>query len=156
MKTLDDVIAFNRAHPDTELPWFGQSLLEQAAETEGVASPAYLEAVDACTAAGLAELDRVVGEHELDALLAPAIAPATPIDLVNGDAYTGGSCDSSALAGAPILTVPVELVHGLPLAVSLWGAHGSEAALLQLGQALESGRDAATGPLPEPTFPTWV
>lgn len=156
VKTLDDVIAFNRAHPDAELPWFGQSLLEQAAETDGVASPAYLEAVEACTAAGLAELDRVVGEHELDALLAPAIAPATPIDLVNGDAYTGGSCDSSALAGAPILTVPVELVHGLPVAVSLWGARGSEAALLQLGQALEAGRDAATGPLPEPTFPTWV
>jgi amidase len=156
VKTLDDVIAFNRAHPDTELPWFGQSLLEQAAETEGVASPAYLEALDACTAAGLAELDRVVGEHVLDALIAPAIAPATPIDLVNGDAYTGGSCDSSALAGAPILTVPIEQVHGLPVAVSLWGAHGTEAALLQLGQALETGRDAATGPLPAPTFPTWV
>ena len=66
------------------------------------------------------------------------------------------SCDSSALSGAPILTVPVELVHGLPVAVSLWGARGSEATLLQLGRALESGRDASTGPLPEPTFPAWV
>ncbi len=153
---LHDVIAFNRAHADAEQPWFGQSLLEQAAETEGVASPAYLEAVDACAAAGIAELDRVLGVHDLDALIAPAIAPATPIDLVNGDAYTGGSCDSSALAGAPILTVPVELVHGLPVAVSLWGERGSEATLLQLGHALESGRDASTGPLPEPTFPAWV
>src|SRR5699024_8796782 len=128
-----------------------------AEETHGVASPAYLDAVDACTAAGLAELDRTLGEHELDALVAPATGPAPPIDLVNGDPSGGGSAsDSSALAGAPILTVPLELAHGLPVALSLWGARGTDTTLLQLGRALESGRDAATGPLPEPTFAEWV
>jgi amidase len=76
--------------------------------------------------------------------------------LVNGDAHVGRASGSSALAGAPILTVPVELVHGLPVAVSLWGARNDEAVLLQLGQALERGRDASTGALPEPTFPEWV
>ncbi|HEY3528822.1 MAG TPA: amidase family protein [Nocardioides sp.] len=157
VRTLADVIAFNREHAEQELPWFGQSFLERAEETEGVASTAYLEAVDACTAAGLAELDRTLGEHEVDALLAPAMAPATPIDLVNGDVYAGGSAtSSSALAGAPILTVPVELARGLPVAVSVWAARGHESTLLQLGHALESGRDASTGPLPEPTFPEWV
>jgi amidase len=157
VKTLADVIAFNRSHAEEELPWFGQSFFERAEETEGVASPAYLEAVDACSAAGLAELDRTLGEHGLDALLAPAMAPATPIDLVNGDVYSGGAAtSSSALAGAPILTVPVELASGLPVAVSLWGTRGSETTLLQLGRALESGRDASTGPLPEPTFAEWV
>jgi amidase len=157
VRTLADVIAFNRAHPEQELPWFGQSLLEQAEETEGVASSAYLEAVDACAAAGIAELDRTLGEHELDALIAPATAPAPPIDLVNGDPHGGGGAsDSSALAGAPILTVPVELARGLPVAVSLWGARGTETTLLQLGRALEARRDAASGPLPEPTFAEWV
>jgi amidase len=48
------------------------------------------------------------------------------------------------------------LAHGLPVAVSLWGARGSEAVLLRLGRALEAGRDATTGPLPPPTFPEWV
>jgi amidase len=156
VRTLADVIAFNRAHAEVELPWFGQSLFEQAQETEGVASPAYLESVDACAAAGIAELDRTLGEHDLDALLAPATGPTHPIDLVNGDPGGGGASDSSALAGAPILTVPVELAHGLPVAVSVWGARGSEVTLLQVGRQLESGRDATTGPLPEPTFPEWV
>jgi amidase len=156
VRTLADVIAFNREHADQELPWFGQSLLEKAEETEGIASAAYLASVDACSAVGLAELDRTLAEHDLDALVAPAMAPATPIDLVNGDPDGGGASDSSALAGAPILTVPMELTHGLPLAVSLWGARGSETTLLQLGRALESGRDGHTGPLPEPTFPEWV
>jgi amidase len=157
VRTLADVIAFNREHAEQELAVFGQELFEQAEETEGVASAAYLEAVDACTAAGLAELDRTLGEHDLDALLAPAMAPATPIDLVNGDSSGGGGAsDSSALAGAPILTVPVELAQGLPVAVSLWGARGTDGVLLQLGRALEAGRDASSGPLPEPTFVEWV
>jgi amidase len=157
VKTLADVIAFNREHAEQELPWFGQELLEKAEETEGVASTAYLESVDACTAAGIAELDRTLGEHELDCLIAPATAPAPPIDLVNGDpSGGGGASDSSALAGAPILTVPIELAHGLPVAVSLWSARNEETTLLQLGRALEARRDATTGPLPEPTFPEWV
>ena len=156
VKTLDDVIAFNRANAKQELQWFGQSLLEKAAETEGVSSPEYLKAVEACTAAGITELDRVLREHDLDALIAPSTAPATPIDLVNGDSYHGGCTDSSALAGAPILTVPVSLVRGMPVAVSLWGSRNDEAVLLRLGQAVETGRDAATGPLAAPTFPEWV
>ena len=157
VKTLADVIAFNREHAEREMPWFGQELFEKAEETEGVASAAYLESVDACAAAGIAELDRTLGEHELDALIAPATGPAPPIDLVNGDpGGGGGASDSSALAGAPILTVPVELAHGLPVAVSLWGARGTDATLLQLGRALEAGRDSSTGPLPEPAFVEWV
>jgi amidase len=156
VRTLADVVAFNRAHAEAELPWFGQGLLEKALETEGVESSAYLEAVEACTAAGLGELDRTLGEHDLDALFAPAMAPATPIDLVNGDPHSGGASSSSALAGAPILTVPVELVSGLPVAVSMWTGRGRETTLLQLGRALEAARDATSGPLTAPTYPAWV
>jgi amidase len=80
------------------------------------------------------------------------MSPAPPIDLVNGDHGGGSASDSSALAGAPILTMPMELFQGLPVAVSLWGRRGSDATLLQLGRALEQRRDASAGPLPEPTF----
>jgi amidase len=152
VKSLEDIVAFNRAHADVELPWFGQELFEKALELDGVSSKSYHEAVDACTAAGPAELDRTVGEHELDALLAPAMSPAPPIDLVNGDHGGGSASDSSALAGAPILTLPVEMSHGLPVAVSVWGRRGAEQALLQIGRAIEDARDASTGALPEPTY----
>jgi amidase len=155
-RTVEDIVAFNRAHADEELRWFGQGLLERALEMEGPASAQYADALAACRRAGAEELDHVLAAHRLDALLAPSTGPATPIDLVNGDHYLGGADSSSALAGAPILTVPVELAHGLPVAVSLWGARGGEATLLALGAALERARDAAVGPLPEPTFPDWV
>jgi amidase len=156
VRSLADVVEFNRAHADSELPWFGQSLFERALTLGDLASKQYLDAVDACAAAGIAELDRTLGEHDLDALLAPAMAPAAPIDLVNGDHGAGGASDSSALAGAPILTLPLDLSHGLPVAVSVWGARGSEKTLYAVGRALEAGRDASTGPLPEPTFAAWV
>jgi amidase len=152
VRTLADVVDFNNTHADSELPWFGQSLFEKALTLDGPSSPQYLDAVDACAAAGLAELTRTLGEHELDALLAPAMAPPTPIDLVNGDHGSGGASDSSALAGAPILTVPVEMARGLPVAVSVWGARGSEKSLYAIGRAFERARDESSGPLPEPTY----
>jgi amidase len=152
VRSLADVVEFNLAHADTELRWFGQSLFDKALTLDGPSSQQYLDAVDACAAAGIAELTRTLGEHQLDALLAPAMAPPTPIDLVNGDHGSGGASDSSALAGAPILTVPVELAHGLPVAVSVWGAPGSEGSLYAIGRAFERARDEAVGPLPEPTY----
>jgi len=156
VKTLDDVVAFNRAHAEKELPWFGQALFERALETDGTSGPAYAATAELCRMAGVVELDRVLAEHSLDALAAPSTSPASPIDLVNGDWYHGGASTQSALAGAPILTVPLELVHGLPVALSLWGARHSDELLLRLGAAVEEGRDASSGPLPEPTFPSWV
>jgi amidase len=152
VRSLADVVEFNLAHADTELRWFGQSLFDKALTLDGPSSQQYLDAVDACAAAGIAELTRTLGEDQLGALLAPAMAPPTPIDLVNGDHGSGGASDSSALAGAPILTVPVELAHGLPVAVSVWGAPGSEGSLYAIGRAFERARDEAVGPLPEPTY----
>jgi amidase len=156
VRSLAEVVEFNRAHAAAEMPWFGQSLFERALTLGGLSSPEYLDAVDACAAAGLAELDRTLGEHGLEALLAPTMAPPSPIDLVNGDHGSGGASDSSALAGAPILTVPLEMSHGLPVAVSVWGARGSESSLYAVGRALEQTRDQSTGPLPEPTYPDWI
>ena len=156
VRSLADVVEFNRAHAAAEMPWFGQSFFERALTLGGLSSPEYLDSVDACSAAGLAELDRTLGEHDLEALLAPTMAPPSPIDLVNGDHGSGGASDSSALAGAPILTVPLEMSHGLPVAVSVWGARGSESSLYAVGRALEQTRDQSTGPLPEPTYPDWI
>lgn len=156
VRSLADVVEFNRAHADEEMPWFGQSLFEQALGLDGPESGQYRAAVEACTAAGLTELDHTLSTHHLDALLAPAMAPPSPIDLVNGDHGSGGASDSSALAGAPILTLPMGLAHGLPVAVSVWGGRGHEQTLYAVGRSLESGRDASTGPLPEPTYPEWI
>jgi amidase len=156
-RTLEDVVRFNRDHADTELKHFGQSLFEQALAGPLAGDPAHLAARSRGLAATRDEgIDRVLREHELDALVTPSYAPAHPIDLVNPEASPGSCAGPAAVAGYPLVTVPTELVGGLPVAVSFWGTAGSEPTLVEIAHGYEAARDASSGPLPEPTFATFV
>ena len=155
-QTLAEVVEFNRQHADRELEWFGQDLFEMALGLPGPDSKEYDAARAACLAAGRDGIDQTLREHRLDALLAPAAAPAIPIDLANAEHHWGGCTETSAMAGYPIMTVPTQLVHGLPVALCLWGTAGSETTLIEIAAGYEAARDAETGPLPEPGFPEFV
>jgi amidase len=152
-QSMADVVAFNREHADTELQWFGQSFLEQAVDAPGPDSVEYAEARAKCLRAGRDDgIDAVLREHELDAFVTPSYAPAIPIDLVNEEMHHGACTQPTAMSGYPILTVPAGLSQGLPVAVSFWSTAHSEAALLDIGLAFEQAR----GPLPDPTFETFI
>jgi amidase len=152
-KSMEEVVAFNREHADTELTWFGQSFLEQALKAPGPDSPEYAEARAKCLKAGRDDgIDAVLREHRLDAFVTPAYAPAIPIDLVNEELHHGACTQPTAMAGYPILTVPAGTSQGLPVAVSFWSTANSEASLLDIGHAFELARE----PLPAPTFPQFV
>jgi amidase len=156
-RTLEDVVAFNRANSERELLHFGQSLFEQALAGPGVGSAEYVEARARCLAAARDEgIDAVLSAHELDALVTPSYAPACPIDLVNAEAHPGACTQPTAIAGYPLVTVPTELAAGLPVAVSFWGTAGSEAALVEIAHGYEVARDRTSGPLPVPTYPPFV
>ncbi len=156
-RTLADVVAYNRRHADVELAHFGQSLFERALAGPEYGSPEYVAARERCVAAARERgIDRVLAEHRLDALVTPSYAPASPIDLVNAEHFPGSCTAPSAMAGYPLVTVPTELAAGLPVAVSFWGAAGSEATLVEVAAGYEAARDRSTGPLPPPTFPTFV
>jgi amidase len=156
-RSLEEVVRFNRDHADLELAHFGQSLFEQALAGPTLDDEEYAAARARCLAASRSGgIDRVLAEHDLDALVTPSYAPAHPIDLVNPESFPGSCTSASAMAGYPLLTVPTELAAGLPVAISFWGAAGTEAALIGIGHGYEAARDRTSGPLPEPTFPTFV
>ena len=156
-RSLADVVAWNREHADVELQHFGQSLFEQALEGPGIDSREYAEARARCVRAGRDDgIDAVLRAHDLDALVTPSYGPAVPIDLVNPEAHTGSCTQPSAIAGYPLLTVPAGLAAGLPVAVSFWGTAASETTLVEIAAGYEAARDRDTGPLPPPTFPTFV
>ena len=133
----DSAIAFNRAHADAELPWFGQEWFEQAeAETYGEEEyRAALQRIEANVRKG--GLDRALAEQRLDALVTLTNGPAWTIDLVNGDHSGGGSSSPSAQAGYPIVTVPGGFVGPLPVGISFLGGAFSEPTLLRLAHAFE-------------------
>ena len=156
-RTLDEVVAFNRAHADTELAHFGQSLFEQALAGPVAGSAEHLAARERGLAAtGGAGIDAVLRQHGLDALVTPSYPPAHPIDLVNAESFAGACSGPSAIAGYPLVTVPTELAAGLPVAVSFWGAAHSEGTLIEIAHGYEVARDRTSGPLAAPTFPTFV
>ena len=139
-RTLADIVQFNEQHADTELAWFGQEFFEQALATGGLDDEVYLTArARGLHAARDDGLDAVIGKHSLDALVAPAFGPAWFSDLVNGDHMAGGRVTTApAIAGYPIVTLPVGLVHGLPVGLAIVGGARSEATLLRLAQGVES------------------
>ena len=155
MRCLADVVAFERAHADVELPWFGHELFTQALATGGRAGPAYagcrarnLEwAVGTCLGPGL---------EGADVLVAPAYGPAWKSDLVIGGhagAVSSWVTTPAAIAGWPIMSVPAGLVHGLP------GRPGpdrpsraTEWTLLAAARRVESVVAGDAVPLPPPSW----
>jgi amidase len=150
--TLKDVIAFNNAHKDEEMPYFGQELMEQAEKKGPLTSAKYKT-----TLARNRQLTRQLGidgvmtSHRLDALVAPTGGPAWLIDHVNGDSFgSGGAAPSSvaAVAGYPHITVPAGYFRGLPVGISFIGRAWSEPTLIKLAYAYEQ----ATRQRKPPTF----
>ena len=100
VRSLADAIAFNRAHREREMPWFGQELFEKAQAYGGLDSKEYLDSLAECRKGARDDgLDRVLRANRLDALIAPTGGPAWLIDPVNGD-HSGASFSSpAAVAG---------------------------------------------------------
>lgn len=149
VKNLADVIGFNRGHAKQAMPFFQQEILELAEGKGDLQSGEYLEALDRSLKGAREEgIDRVMDEHQLDAIVAPTGGPAWVTDLVLGDRHGGGSSSPAARAGYPNVTVPMGVVHGLPVGLSFFGRAWSEPALLGLAYAYEQ----ASGKRVVPTF----
>ena len=153
VRTLDDVIAFNKEHAGQEMRWFGQELFETAAKTTDEA--AYEAArVSSLRLAGEAGIDKLRADNRVDFLVAPTVGPAWSTDLINGDNYDGsiGAGSLAAIAGYPHLSVPMGAVEGLPAGLSIIGGKWDDAAVLRAGAAYERVR---TAPLAQPSLAPW-
>jgi amidase len=150
-RTLEELAAFDAAHADRELAFFGDELILEAAATGGLEAPAYLAARARCLELGRDRgLDATLARHRLDAIVAPTMGPAWCIDHVNGDSHTGACYQAAAVSGYPAISIPAGRASGLPLGVCLMGPAWSEARLIGLAYALEQrlGYDPAPSWLP--------
>jgi amidase len=138
-RTLADVIAFNAAHADTELRFFGQDTFEAAQKMPGLDDPAYREArAKALRLAGAEGINAMLAQAKVQLLVSPTYGLPWLSDPVHGDHFVPPSASElPAVAGYPHLTVPMGLVQGLPAGLSFIGPRYSEALLLGAGYAFE-------------------
>ena len=150
VKTLAEIIEFNERNADVEMPHFGQERLIASEARGPLTDQAYLEAVRAIQRGNREDgIDRLMDEHDLDAIVAPTRGLAWKTDHILGDSLGGGSsAGPAAIAGYPDITVPMGFVSGLPAGVSFFGRRWSEPVLLRIAYAYEQ----ATNHRAAPTF----
>ncbi|EMR01416.1 amidase [Cesiribacter andamanensis] len=139
IKSVEELIAFNKAD-SLELRYYGQQYLEMAQAKGDLSTKEYQEALAKMQKGSREEgIDKLMGEHSLDAIIAPTGSPAWKTDLINGDSFQLGSSSPAARAGYPNITVPMGFVEHLPVGISFFGRAWSEPLLLEIAYAYEQG-----------------
>ncbi|WP_181307643.1 amidase [Rufibacter sp. XAAS-G3-1] len=138
VKTLSDVIAWNKQNEATSMPFFQQEILEMSDKLGDLKTKEYQEALAKQLSGSREAIDSIMKEHNLDAISGPTYGPSWCIDLVNGDSFTGyGLSTPAAISGYPHITVPMGQVQGLPVGISFFGRAYAEPQLLGIAYAYE-------------------
>ena len=151
VRTLEEIIRFNRDRRGEALRYFGQDLLELAQEKGPLTERAYGEALAEEKPRAFAGGDRRNPARASPRRpFRPDRRPAWKTDLLHGD-YSGftGSSSPAARAGYPHITVPAGFIAGLPVGVSFFGAAYAEPKLIRIAYGFEQAAPSRR----EPQFP---
>ena len=151
-RSLADLIAFNKANAEAEMPLFAQENFEEAEGTRGTADAEYLGArAKSLRLAAREGLDVMLAKADI--LVQPTTGPAWLIDPIYTDQSHGPSASGlPAVSGYPHLTVPMGLVGGLPVGLSFIARPYEEGKLLGAGYVYEQAAKARVAPTYRPTI----
>ncbi|HEX4951097.1 MAG TPA: amidase family protein [Blastocatellia bacterium] len=134
LRTLADLIAFNKAHCLEEMKYFGQEVFELAEATSGdLHDPDYVAARELCLKLTREEgIDAALKRDKLDAIVAPSFSFGSSV---------------AAVAGYPNISVPVGLTpEGKPAGIWMYSGFLQEAKLLSFAYALEQELEPRRAP----------
>ncbi len=139
IKSLADMIAYNKSHAKEEMPYFGQEIFLKAQEKGSITTAAYLKSLARSQRMARAKgIDATMKKYKLDAFMAPTMAPPPLIDLVSGDpGFPGGATTLPAVSGYPHVTVPAGFTFGVPVGISFFAEKWSDAKLLRIAYSFE-------------------
>ena len=138
IKTLKEVIEFNKKNEDRAMPYFKQEQLENCEKKGDLNSSEYKEALEKGRDASRKILDELMAKHKLDAFAGLTMGPACSIDVVYGDRWGEDFLTQpAAMAGYPHLSLPCGMIYDLPVGLSFFAGPYQEANLISIGYAYE-------------------
>jgi amidase len=146
VKSLAEVIAFNKKNEAKAMPYFKQETLESSQAKGDLNSKEYTDALKK-TLGCRKIIDDLISKNRLDVICGTSIGLACCIDLINGDYDTGFYfCSPAAMAGYPHITVPMGTVHELPVGLSFISGAYTEPELLKIAYAFEQASKKRVAP----------
>ena len=138
VKTLKDIIAFNKTNEDKAMPTFKQETLEASEKMTGLDSKEYLQALEKSHEGSKKIIDSVLLENKLDALCGLTMGPACSIDTIYGDRWGDVFLTApAAMSGYPHISVPGGMVYDLPVGLSFFSGAYKEGELISMAFAYE-------------------
>lgn len=137
VRSLEEVIAFNKKNEAKVMPFFKQETLESSQQKGALTDKEYIEAIG--KREKIIELiDTIMKDNKLDAICGTSIGLPCAIDVLNGDYSTGFYfCPPAAVAGYPHMTVPMGKAHELPVGLSFMSRAYREGEIIRLAYAFE-------------------
>jgi amidase len=153
IRSLADVVAYENAHADTELEFFGHDFFDQALTLGGRSADAYVPARERNLDWALNKT-LLPGIDGADIIISSGYGPSWKSDLIVGGHPNIASCASMApaIAGWPIMSVPIGFVHDLPIGLVLIARPHDEWRLLNIAQQIERALSQSVGN----REPTWT
>ena len=138
VKSLAEIIAFNKANEKTAMPYFQQEILESSQAKGDLTSSDYIKSLKISQQGSRDFIDKLLKKYALDAICGISNGPAWCTDLVNGDKYEGyGMVVPYALAGYPAINVPLGSVEELPVGLVFTGKAWDEPTLISIAYSYE-------------------
>jgi amidase len=138
VKTLQEVIAFNKTNENKAMPYFKQETLEASDKMDELKSKGYKAALQKSHVGSKQIIDDVIKENKLDAICGLTMGPACSIDVIYGDRWGDVFLTQPAAAsGYPHISVPGGMIYELPVGISFFGPPYSEPVLLGIAYGYE-------------------
>ena len=121
---------------------FGQEIFIESAETLGQRGK-YMRSVELTTRESRNYIDSLLNEYNLDALVGLTRGPAWLINYDGGDEKaiedqrSWGTGGFAAMAGYPHITIPFDLVDGLPVGISFISTAWDDKSIIEMAYAFE-------------------
>ena len=138
VKSLSEVIAYNKQNEDKAMPTFKQELLEMCEDKKGLDDADYIKALAKSHNGTMQILDDLMQKNKLDAMTGLTMGPSCSIDTIYGDRWGDVFLTApAAMSGYPHISVPCGKVYDLPVGLSFFSGAYREGEIIALAYAYE-------------------